>query len=76
MHKAGSNIRAWRTAREMTGTDLANLLERNGASVSPQAVYAWEARGKVARINVMLVLEQLGICKPADWNVPASEAAN
>lgn len=76
MHKAGSNIRAWRTQRELTATDLADLLARNGAVVSPQTVYAWEARGKVARIKVMLVLDKLGICNPTDWNEPAQELAS
>jgi hypothetical protein len=75
MHKAGVDIRAWRTERELTAADLADVLARNGAVVSPQTVYAWEARGKVARIKVMLVLDKLGICKPTDWNEPASDCA-
>jgi NAD+ synthase (glutamine-hydrolysing) len=74
MHKAGSLLRAWRTARGLSAEEFGTQFGLP-EPWSGQTVYSWEAKGKVARPAAQRRLADLGICRPSDWIEPASSAS-
>ncbi|WP_234030089.1 NAD(+) synthase [Erythrobacter mangrovi] len=72
--KAGAKIRNWRKHHEppLSAEDFGRIYGRPQVWKA-QAVYNWEAKGKVARPAVQRRMAALGICEPADWLEPAED---
>ncbi|MBO0749527.1 MAG: NAD(+) synthase, partial [Porphyrobacter sp.] len=77
MHRAGEKIRAWRERQRppLTAAEFGRKFGEPDAWPS-RTVYGWETRGKIPRPSIQRRLAELGICEPADWLAPASEAAS
>ncbi|MBT2133389.1 NAD(+) synthase [Croceibacterium sp. LX-88] len=75
MHKAGQKIRAWREAH-VPPLSAGEFGERYGAPGPwpSRTVYGWEAKGKIPRAAAQRRLAELGICRPEDWLLPASDS--
>src|SRR6478735_7871277 len=76
MHKAGRKIRAWREA-QVPPLSAGEFGERYGEPRSwpSRTVYGWEARGKIPRAAAQRRLAELGVCRPEDWLLPATDPA-
>jgi NAD+ synthase (glutamine-hydrolysing) len=75
MHRAGEKIRAWRENHSppLSAAEFGEKLGKPSAWPS-RTVYGWEKHGKIPRAGIQKRLAELGICDPADWLEPASEA--
>ncbi len=75
MHRAGQKIRAWRQAHvpKLSAGEFGELCGTPKPWPS-RTVYGWEVKGKIARAAVQKRLDELGICKPADWLEPVIRA--